>query len=90
MRGYRINKIDVETASDVTIFIPIDLNNEAHSKWQPTLRQNILEVRISQGNIVEKMAVISGLINQERHNLNNIKYIDLRFKEPVIKFKDAK
>jgi putative ubiquitin-RnfH superfamily antitoxin RatB of RatAB toxin-antitoxin module len=53
-------------------------------------KQKILEVRISQGNIVEKVAVMSGLMNQERNNLANIKYIDLRFKEPVIKFKDVK
>lgn len=90
LKGYQIKRIDVGTADDITIFIPIDFNKEAYSQWQAPEKQNILEVRISQGNIVEKIAVIAGLINQEKRNLGNIKYIDLRFKEPVIKFKDVK
>jgi len=90
LKGYSIKRIDVGTADDVSLFIPLNLNKEAYAQWQPSARENILEVRISQGNILEKIAVISGLINQEKHNLANIKYIDYRFKEPVIKFKDAK
>ena len=90
LKSYRIQRIDFGTADDITIFIPINLNKETYFQWQPSVRQNILEVRISQGNILEKIAVISGLINQEKNNLNNIKYIDFRFKEPVIKFKDVK
>jgi cell division septal protein FtsQ len=90
MRDYQIRRIEVGTVEDITIFIPFDLNKDAYSQWQVPARENILEVRISQGNILEKIAVISGLMNQEKHNLGNIKYIDLRFKEPVIKFKDAK
>ncbi|MFA5287020.1 MAG: hypothetical protein WC394_01960 [Candidatus Omnitrophota bacterium] len=90
MRGYRIQKIDVGTADDITIFIPVNSNKDLYSQWKAPGRENILEVRISQGNILEKIAVISGLMNQEKRNLGNIKYIDFRFKEPVIKFKDAK
>ncbi len=90
MKGYQIQKIDVGTADDITIFIPIGPNKNGYSQWQVPGKENILEVRISQGNILEKIAVISGLINQEKYNLGNIKYIDFRFKEPVIKFKDAK
>ena len=49
----------------------------------------MLEVKISEGNIVEKIAIMSGLIKQEKGNLDKIKYIDLRFKDPVINFQDA-
>ena len=90
MKGYQIRRIKVDTADDITISIPVDLNKEISSQWLASEGQNILEVRISQGNIIEKIAVMSGLINQERRNLGNIKYIDLRFKEPVIRFKDVK
>lgn len=90
MQGYRIQRIDFGTADDITIFIPVNLNKDEYLQWPTPARENVLEVRISQGNILEKIAVISGLINQEKRNLGNIKYIDFRFREPVIKFKDAK
>lgn len=90
MKGYRIRRIEFNSADDIAIFIPVDLNKEAYFQWQAPGKENILEVRISQGNILEKIAVITGLINQERQNLPSIKYIDFRFKEPVIKFKDVK
>ena len=90
LKSYPIQKIDTLGLDDVTIFIIIDGGSSLYSNWQIPQKQKILEVRISQGNIVEKIAVMSGLINQEKGNLGNIKYIDLRFKEPVIKFKDAK
>ena len=90
LRDYRIQRIDVAGADDLTIFIPVDLGTDVYRNWQVPKAQKILAVRISQGNIVEKVAVMSGLINQEKNNLGNIKYIDLRFKEPVIKFKDDK
>jgi hypothetical protein len=89
LTDYPIQKIDVSAADDIAIVIPIDSAKATYHDLQAPAGQKILEVRISQGNIVEKIAVMSGLINQEKDNLANIKYIDLRFKEPVIKFKDA-
>jgi len=87
---YEIQKIDIEGVDYVTILIPINKSREGYSAWFTPERQKTLEVRISRGNILEKIAVMSGLISQEKDNLKDIKYIDLRFKEPVIKFKDAK
>ncbi len=90
LSDYKIQKIDVEGTGNITILIPVDNGSSSYLDWQIPEKQKILEVRISQGNILEKLAVMSGLINQERDNLKDIKYIDLRFREPVIKFKDAK
>ncbi len=47
-----------------------------------------LEIKLDAYNIKEKFTILAGLLNQEKNDLNNIKYIDLRFKEPVIKFND--
>jgi len=87
LRDFKIQKIEVAGANDITISIPLIPKSFSYSNGQAALKQEFLEVKISQGNIAEKIAVMAGLINQERQNLSNIKYIDLRFKEPVIKFK---
>lgn len=89
LRDYPIQRIDVSGLDNITILIPVYPDNLTYNNWLPPGRQKILEVKISEGNIVERIAVMSGLINQERNNLANIKYIDLRFKEPVIKFQDV-
>jgi hypothetical protein len=90
LKSYPARRIDIAGLDDITIFMIVDSGTSIYSNWQMPRKQKILEVRISQGNIIEKIAVMSGLINQEKDNLGNINYIDLRFKEPVIKFKDAK
>ncbi|MBM3243325.1 MAG: hypothetical protein FJZ12_00610 [Candidatus Omnitrophica bacterium] len=89
LRDYPISKIEVGPREDIILFIIIDFVKGFNYGLQIPDSQKMLEVRVSQGNIIEKIAVMSGLINQEKHQLFNIKYIDLRFKEPVIKFKDA-
>ena len=48
-----------------------------------------LEIKISQEDVPEKLSMLGSLLNQERDGLGKIHYIDLRFKEPVIKLKDA-
>lgn len=75
LKNYRIQKVNIAGINNITVQIP--------------LKNDSLEIKIGQGNIKEKVAIMAGLINQERQNLDNIKYIDLRFNEPVIKFKDA-
>lgn len=48
-----------------------------------------LEVKLGQENLKEKMNILAGLLSQTKSDQDNIEYIDLRFKEPVIKFKNA-
>jgi cell division septal protein FtsQ len=47
-----------------------------------------LEIRIGQGEIGNKIELLGNLLAQVKNDLPNIKYIDLRFNEPVIKLKD--
>lgn len=46
-----------------------------------------LELKVGQHDIKNKINILSTLFSQMNKDLDNIKYIDLRFKEPVIKFK---
>ena len=48
------------------------------------------EVRIGVGNIKGKLMILGGLVMQARKDWGNIKYIDLRFKEPLINLNNVK
>lgn len=89
-RDYRIQKINIAGIDNITVQIPITPAQTAYNNWKAPGKIEFLEVKIGQGNIRDKLAIMSGLINQEKQNLGNIKYIDLRFNETVIKFKDVK
>jgi len=51
---------------------------------------NIIQVKVGRNYMRDKITILDSLIHQQKGSLGNIKYIDLRFKEPAIKFKDAK
>jgi cell division septal protein FtsQ len=46
-----------------------------------------LEVRIGQDNLKSTLQILGSLLNQVGNGVSNIEYIDLRFKDPVIRFK---
>lgn len=73
LRGLRIKRIDVADSSDISFFL---------------LAPENLQVKIGLDYIKDKVNILSSLLAQNKSDLGNIKYIDLRFKEPVIKFKD--
>ena len=52
--------------------------------------ENGPEIRMSQSNTENRVNLLATLFIQSKGALNNIKYIDLRFKDPVIKLKDTK
>ena len=82
LKNYKIKRIDVTNPSGTSIFIPCVLDEGDRMQFEN------LEVKVGQDNIKDKIIILEGLITQERSNLSSIKYIDLRFREPVIKFKD--
>ncbi len=49
-----------------------------------------LVVKIGQNNISYKLSLLTNLLKQSSEDLPNIEYIDLRFKDPVIKLKEQK
>jgi len=77
LKNYKIKKIDVVNAQSVAFFIQ-DIGPE------------FLEVKLGADNIKYKIALLGGLVTAARKDIGNIKYIDLRFKDPVIKFNDVK
>lgn len=46
-----------------------------------------LEVRIGPGKLDDSLQILASLLRQVGNGVSNIEYIDLRFKDPVIRFK---
>ena len=49
---------------------------------------NNIEIRIGGNDIARKVKILPSLFTHIGANINKLKYIDLRFKEPVIKYKN--
>lgn len=80
LKGYNISKIDLTQGASALIFLrPVQ-----ESQIEP------VEVKLSIGNVKEKASVLSNLLLASKGDILRIKYIDLRFKDPLIKYKDAK
>lgn len=87
LKDYKIKEIDVKNPSIVSFFIFVPLQVSDYPKGQVVTRLENLEIKIGQDDIKGRINILSTLLIQLKNDLANIKYIDLRFKEPVIKFK---
>lgn len=102
LKDYKIKKIDVADLSNTAFFmlVPLPISDYTKgqvvtvskpiSKGQATGGIKELEIRLDIDEIKDKINIFAGLITQVKNEWGNIKYIDLRFKEPVIKLNDAK
>jgi cell division septal protein FtsQ len=88
LRDYRIRKIEAANATNLSVFIiPGSADFDV---MDSTLRNDGIEVRMSSDRIRNKVAMLANVLTAARNEWNNIKYVDFRFKEPVIRLKDAK
>ncbi len=87
--GFSLTRIDVAKAGSAGFFMLLPQPTNAEVKNHSGLSKG-LEVRTGAGNIRQKMMILGGLLQQERREWSNIMYIDLRFKEPLIKLYNAK
>ncbi len=76
LQEYRINRIDLAHNRNLILYLSLQ---------DPSL---LLEVRLGQDSIKDKINILGSVLWQAKADSLNIKYIDLRFKEPVIKFAD--
>ncbi|MFA6357669.1 MAG: hypothetical protein WCY09_03250 [Candidatus Omnitrophota bacterium] len=84
-KGFTLKRIDVANLHSAGFFILLPRQVADYILPNPRLEWAGFEVRIGEGNIEQKLMILSGLIMQARKDWGNIKYIDLRFKEPLIK-----
>jgi hypothetical protein len=90
LRGFILKRIDVSSLQNASIFVLLPGQSVDYVKPIPQLGWVGFEVRVGEGGIKQKMMILGGLLMQAYKDLPDIKYIDLRFKEPVIKLKKDK
>lgn len=89
LRSYEVGKINIDKLSNISFFIVLRGSDaDAAGSIPISGRRKDLEIRIDAYNLGDKLDLLAGLLNQEAENLGRMAYIDLRFKEPVIKFND--
>lgn len=86
--GFTLKRIDVAGLQSAGFFMLLPKQVADYTKPVPVAQWMGFEVRIGENNIREKMLILGGLITQARKEWPDIKYIDLRFKEPIIKLND--
>jgi len=89
LKNYRIEKIDLANTSNTTVYLMLPTKVLDYQKGQVTVGPDSLEIRLGDENIKDKITILSGVFVQTKVDLATVKYVDLRFKEPVIKLKDA-
>lgn len=81
LRGLKIKKIDVSDCANAAFTISLPALSQAAGI-------GAIEVKIGQNYLGDKISILASLLIQGKNDWSNINYIDLRFKEPVIKFID--
>jgi len=90
LKDYTIKKVDVSSPDSASFFMitPYGHTGSLATVLNPV--PAVVEVKVGQGNIKSKMNVLAGLLAQLQKDVPDLKYIDLRFKEPVVKLSTAK
>ncbi len=88
LKGLRLKMVDVVELTNTSFFLLMSLPLSNYTAGKMTAPLEIIEVKIGQEDIGDKIDILGSLFAQEKNDWANIKYIDLRFKEPVIKFKE--
>lgn len=90
LRTFALKRIDVSSLQSAGLFVLLPRQTVNYTKFIPQLEWVGFEVRIGDGSIKQKLMILGGLLMQADKEWKNIKYIDLRFKEPVIKLNNVK
>jgi hypothetical protein len=83
--GFTLKRIDVANPGSAGFFMLLPKQVANYTLAGPQAEWSGFEVRTGANNIKQKMMILGGLVIQARKEWNNIQYIDLRFKEPLIK-----
>jgi hypothetical protein len=87
---FNIINVDVSKLSDVSVLLTVSGEYLGYSRDSMLpLPVITFEVKCSQDDFKNKINILGNLIAQTKKDLGNIKYIDIRFKEPVIKLKNV-
>jgi len=84
LKNLKIIKVDVSSPANTVLFVLPPQKTFNVGKKQ-AVNQVGIEIKIGQDYLVDKINILSSLFAQINSDWTRIKYVDLRFKEPVIK-----
>jgi len=89
-RVYKVKVVDVANPANASFLLqaPGQLINGLKAKEVKT--QTVLEVKIGQDDIKDRVKILNTLLLSIKNDFTDVKYIDLRFKESVVKFNNDK
>jgi len=81
LRSYKLKKLDVRDLKDVSLFlsVPVEVQPGDFRK------SNWIQVRLNETELKAKIGALASVLANSQKELPQIKYIDLRYKEPLIK-----
>lgn len=88
LKKYQLRSIDVADLLNISFLLA-----ETPAGQPPKLANGMIssgaefEVKIAQRNISEEVTFLGTILGQEKNRTKDLKYIDLRFKDAVIKYK---
>lgn len=83
LRYYRIQKIDVANLNNASVLAALPVV-AAGAQEAPSF----ILIKLGEDGLKDKVGILATLLVQSKNDLPRIKYIDLRFKDPLIKFKE--
>ena len=87
-KDYKLKKVNVASVNNATCILSAPLPSPLNPQRKNFAVGEILQIKCGQDRIKDKIDLLAGLLPQIKNNLAKINYIDLRFKEAVIRFKD--
>jgi hypothetical protein len=88
LRFYKIKKIDVANLDNASVLVQLPIKEAPAGAKAPEVPAWI-EIKLGEAGIKDKVGVLATLLLQAKNDLPKIKYIDLRFKDPIIKLKES-
>jgi hypothetical protein len=89
LRYWKVKKIDVTNPANISLYMDVPARLPQTIGPAALRAVDPLEVKIGPDDIRAKITILAGLLIQLKNDWLTIKYMDLRFREPVVKFKDA-
>lgn len=85
LRSYKLKKLDVRDLKDASLF----LSAPVESRPGDFKEGNWIQVRLNETELKAKIGALASILANSQKELPQIKYIDLRYKEPLIKLRDG-
>jgi cell division septal protein FtsQ len=86
---WRLRQIDLTNPAAASFIIALPFKKSPPAPARSSAGADQFEVKVGEYDTADKIGMLTDLLIQLKNDWITIKYIDLRFKEPVVKFKDA-